>query len=116
MFTVDQSPIHVAASPAAAAHLRALAASRGTVTVVLSDQGATILKSGEQPRAGSVLLGHLDDAGEITCVADDAAAREWWRTRAHLDLSESLDMTYDLSALDEDELFAALAAGPLARY
>ncbi len=116
MFTVDDSSLHVTATPAAAAHLQALAAARGNVTVVLSDAGAAVLKSGEQPRAGAVLLGHLDDAGDITCVADNAGAHDWWRSRAQLDLSDDLDMTYDLSTLSEAELFAVLAAGPLPRY
>lgn len=116
MFTVDQSPLHVAATPEAAAHLAALAAARGDLTVVLTDRGAAVLKAGEQPRAGSLMLGHLDDAGEITCVADDATAHAWWRNRAQIDLSDDMDMTYDLTSLNEAELFAVLAAGPLPRY
>ncbi len=116
MFTVDDSSIHVTATPAATAHLNALAAARGNVTVMLSDHGAAVLKSGEQPRAGSVLLGHLDDAGVISFVGEDTAAKDWWRSRAQIDLSDNLDMTYDLSELSEAELFAVLAAGPLLRY
>ena len=115
MFTIDESPIHIDASPAARAHLAALAASAGNVTVLLTHHGAPILKAGEQPPSGSVRLGDLDDAGRITCVADDTPAHAWWRTRARLDLSEDLDMTYDLTALNEDELFATLAAGPMPR-
>jgi len=128
MFTVDdESPNHVVATPAVQAHLNALAASRGDITVLLSEHGAAVLKAGQQPPAGTVYLGHLDDAGDITCVADDHVAKAWWRTRAHLDLSDAFrerrdgagrefEMTYDLSNLSESELFAALAAGPLPRY
>ena len=116
MFTVDEYPAHVVATPAAQAHLDALAASRGDVTVMLTEHGAAVLKAGQQPPGGSVYLGHLDEAGDITCVADDRIAREWWRTRARLDLGDGFEMTYDLSNLSESELFAALASGPLPRY
>jgi len=116
MFTVDESPTHIVATPAAQAHLDALAADRGDVTVLLTEHGAAVLKAGQQPPAGTVYLGHLDEAGDITCVADDQIVRAWWRTRAHLDLSDGLDMTYDVSNLSEKELFEALASGPLPRY
>ena len=116
MFTVDETPAHVVATPAAQAHLRTLAEARGDITVLLTQKGAAVLKAGQQPPAGTVHLGQLDDAGTITCVADDSATRDWWRTRAHLDLSEDFEMTYDLSSLNEGELFEVLAAGPLRRY
>ena len=116
MFTVDESPAHVVATPAAQAHLSALAQARGDITVLLTEHGAAVLKAGQQPPAGTVHLGRLDDAGNITCVADDTITRDWWRTRAHLDLSEGFEMTYDLSNLNERELFEVLAAGPLPRY
>lgn len=115
MFTVDDSSMHLAATPAATAHLSALAGAQGDVTVVLTDSGAAVLSMGERPQAGSVMLGHLDEAGDITCVADNASGHNWWRTRAHIDLSEDQSMTYDVSSLTEAELFAVLAAGPLPR-
>ncbi|MCU0263406.1 MAG: hypothetical protein MUF09_06995 [Candidatus Nanopelagicales bacterium] len=116
MYTVDESPAHVVATPAAEAHLRTLADARGDVTVLLTEQGAAILKAGQQPPAGTIHLGRLGAAGEITCVADDSVTRAWWRTRAHLDLSDGFEMTYDLSNLSERELFEVLAAGPMPRY
>lgn len=116
MFTVDETPTHVVATPAAQAHLRTLAEARGDITVLLTEQGAAVLKAGQQPPSGAVYLGQLDEAGDITCVADDSVTRAWWRTRAHLDLSEGFEMTYDLSNLNERELFEVLAAGPLPRY
>ncbi len=121
MFTTDESPSHVDATPTAKAHLEALAAARGDVTVMLTDHGAAVLKAGQQPPAGSIFLGSLDDAGEISCIADDAVAHTWWRTRARLDMSgpdvsDPIEMVYDVSQLSEAELFAALAAGPLRRY
>jgi hypothetical protein len=116
MFTSDESPSHIDASPAAQAHLAALATSSGGVTVHLTDRGAAILKAGQQPPAGTVYLGYLDEAGSITCVADDTPAHGWWRTRAHLDLTADSDMSYALTSLSEPELFAALAAGPMRRY
>jgi hypothetical protein len=116
MFTVDETPAHVVATPAAHAHLRTLAEARGDVTVLLTEHGAAVLKAGQQPPAGTVYLGQLDDAADITCVADDSVTRAWWRTRAHLDLSDGFEMTYDLSNLNERELFEVLAAGPLPRY
>ena len=116
MFTADESPMHVDATPAARAHLAALRATAGRVTEMITDRGAAVLKAGEQPPPGAVRLGDLDDAGEITCVADASPAHDWWRTRAHLDLSEDLDMTYDLTDLTEAEMFATLASGPLPRY
>lgn len=115
MFTSDESPSHIDASPAAQAHLAALATSQGDITVHLTDSGAAVLKAGQQPPAGTVYLGYLDEAGVITCVADDGAAHVWWRTRAHLDLTDGADMSYALSSLSEPELFAALAAGPMRR-
>ncbi len=121
MFTTDESPSHVDASPTAQAHLVALAAARGDITVMLTEHGAAVLRAGQQPPAGSILLGSLDEAGDISCVADESAAHTWWRTRAHLDLSgpevsDSIEMSYDVAQLSEAELFAALAAGPLRRY
>lgn len=116
MFTLDETPAHVVATPAAQEHLRTLAEARGDITVLLTEHGAAVLKAGQQPPAGTVHLGHLDEAGSITCVADDSVARDWWRTRAHLDLSEAFEMTYDLSNLNEHELFEVLAAGPMPRY
>jgi hypothetical protein len=116
MFTDDETPAHVVATPAAQAHLRTLAQARGDITVLLTARGAAVLKAGQQPPAGTVYLGQLEDAADITCVADDSVTRAWWRTRARLDLSEGFEMTYDLSTLDERELFEVLAAGPLPRY
>ena len=116
MFTVDETPAHVVATPAAQAHLRTLAQARGDITVLLTEHGAAVLKAGQQPPVGAVYLGQLDEHSDITCVADDSVTRAWWRTRAHLDLSEGFEMTYDLSSHNECELFEVLAAGPLPRY
>ncbi len=57
MFTVDETPAHVVATPAAQAHLRTLAEARGDITVLLTEQGAAVLKAGQQPPAGTVLPG-----------------------------------------------------------
>lgn len=116
MFTTDESPTHVVATPAAQAHLAQLASARGDITVLLTEEGAAVLKAGQQPPAGSVHLGRLDDAGAISCVADDSITRDWWRTRAHLDLTDDFEMTYDLSHLNDQEIFEVLASGPLPRY
>jgi hypothetical protein len=116
MFTTDESPTHVVATPAAQAHLAELASARGDITVLLTDQGAAVINTGQQPPAGSVHLGRLGHAGTIACVADDSIARDWWRTRAHLDLTDDFEMTYDLSNLNDAEIFAVLASGPLPRY
>ena len=116
MFTNDESPAHVVATPAAQAHLAGLAAAGGDVTIMLTDHGAEVLPAGGLPPHGSVHLGHLDDACTITALAYDQLGTSWWSSRAQLDLDPDSRMTYGLAPLSEAELFAALAAGPLPHY
>jgi hypothetical protein len=117
MFDIDESPARVVATPAATAHLTALAQRRGELTVWLSEGGVRLLP-GSHPPAGSVHLGRLDD--RVAIAADAAAHTPWWRNRAHLDLTggqgDAAGMTYALTSLSEDELYAAVAGGPLPRY
>jgi hypothetical protein len=117
MFDIDDSPSRVVATPAAAAHLTALAQRRGNVTVWLSDTGVRVLP-GARPPAGSVRLGRLDE--RVAIAADGSAGTAWWRNRAHLDVAPepggSDAMTYALTSLSEDEVYAAVASGPLPRY
>jgi hypothetical protein len=117
MFDVD-SPARVTVTPAATAHLTALAQRRGDLTVWLTDDRVRVLP-GQRPPAGSVHLGRLDEHVEI--AADATAPTAWWRNRAELDLTgltadDDARMTYALTALDEAELYAAVASGPLPRY
>jgi hypothetical protein len=121
MFDVDESPTRVVATPAATAHLTALAERQGDVTVWLSESGVRVLP-GARPPAGSVHLGRLE--GRVAIAADASARTAWWRNRAHLDVAGThgavadapAGMTYALTALNEDELYAAVAGGPLLRY
>jgi hypothetical protein len=114
MFDIDDSPARVVASPAATAHLTALAQRRGDVTVWLSEAGVRVLP-GARPPAGSVRLGRLDD--RVAIAADASAGTAWWRSRAHLDVAGGAEgMTYALTSLSEAELYAAVASGPLPRY
>ena len=89
MFTVDETPAHVVATPAAQAHLRTLAEARGDITVLLTEQGAAVLKAGQQPPAGTVYLGQLDDAATSPAspttrspAPGGARARTWTSPRA----------------------------------
>jgi hypothetical protein len=112
MFIVDQAPDRVTATPAASAHLHALAAQRGQVTVLLTDRGAEVLPEGRALPSGSVRLGRLDDG--VTFAGDTTAQTAWWRNRAEIDLRDH-DVTVAVTPLSEDEVFAALASGPLPR-
>lgn len=113
MFPYDDSPEHVAATPQASAHLRALAADRGGLTVLLTGDGVTLLPAGTSVPVGAVKLGDLEPSVLVAAAGDGAT--EWWRTRATLDLTDQSDVSVALSVLSEEELYAALAAGPLPR-
>ena len=113
MFIVDQAPERVTTTPAASAHLSALAAERGEVTVLLTDDRAEVLPAGRDLPTGSLHLGRIDDG--VTVAADSSAQTAWWRNRAVIDLTDQ-DVTFDLTPLSDDEVFAALASGPLPRY
>lgn len=118
MFTADQSPDRVQATPAAAAHLGSLAAQGHDVVVLLSDERAAVV-----PRtapAGRLFLGEVQG---VPCMADASSEIPWWRSRAVIDLRgdtgvqhDRRDLSYELTELTEAEVFAALASGPLPRY
>lgn len=114
MFPYYDSPMHVAATPQASAHLSALAADQGGLTVLLTPDGVTLLSPGSGLPNGTVKLGDLDPS--ILVAGSGTARTEWWRTRATLDLTDQQDVSVELSVLSEDELYAALAAGPLPRF
>jgi hypothetical protein len=113
MFPYDDSPDHVAVTPAASAHLSALAADRGGLTVLLTAHGVTLLPPGTSTPSGAVKLGDLESS--VMIAGADDTPTEWWRTRATLDLTEQRDVSVALTSLSEEELYAALAAGPLPR-
>lgn len=119
MFDADDSPARVSATPAAADLLRTLAAARGEVTVLLTDDRVRVLVDGQPVPAGSVRLGRLNDA--VTVAADSTARTAWWRNRADIDLTDPAAPSHDsalgfaLTALSEAELYAAVACGPLPR-
>lgn len=112
MFTADQSPDRVRATPAAAAHLGDLSCRGSDVRVVLTDATAQVVGSHEPLPQQRVFLGEV--AG-VTCFADTSSDIEWWRSRATIDLTGDA-VTFELSELTEAEVFAALASGPLPRY
>ena len=114
LFTIDESPERVTATPAAAAHLQALAASSGSVTVLLSDGSARVMPAGRALPTGALRLGIL---GGVAVAADAGARTPWWRNRAEIDLTDgSGGITFALRPLTEPELYAAVACGPLPRY
>ena len=119
MFPADDSPERVTATPAATERLTALAAERGGVAVLLSDNSTQLLSPDDSLPSGAVQLGRLDES--ITVLGSPDAHTAWWCNRAVIDLRPTDSgqppiLTFDLAPLDEDELFAALAAGPLPRY
>ena len=119
MFPADDSPERVTATPAASQRLSALAAERGEVAVLLSDDAAQLLPAGQALPHGAVQLGRLDES--VTVLGSPDAQTAWWCNRAVIDLRPTDSgqppvLTFDLAPLDEDALYAALAAGPLPRY
>ena len=115
MFTIDESPERVSATPAAAAHLRHLAARDGSVTVLLSEGTARVLPLGGAVPRGTLRLGRVAD--EVVVAAESGTRTAWWRNRAELDLTDgSRGITFALRPLTEPELYAAVACGPLPRY
>ena len=107
------------ATPAASQRLSALAAERGEVAVLLSDDAAQLLPAGQALPHGAVQLGRLDES--VTVLGSPDAQTAWWCNRAVIALRPTLagqppTLTFDLAPLDEDALYAALAAGPLPRY
>lgn len=113
MFPYDDSPEHVAVTPKASARLSALAADHGGLTVLLTTDGVMLLSPDTAVPPGAVKLGDLDSA--VLVAGAGSARTEWWRTRATLDLTDQQDVSVELSALSEDELYAVVAAGPLPR-
>lgn len=114
MFTADQSPDRVHATPAAAAHLGSLAAQGHEVVVLLTDEHAAVVPGDRDAAGGRLFLGEV--AG-ISCLADATSETPWWRNRALIDLNgDAGAVTYELTELSEAEVFAALASGPLPRY
>ena len=113
MFPFDDSPEHVSVTPEAGAHLSALAADRGGLTVLLTAEGVTLLSPENAIPAGAVKLADLESS--VVVAGAGNASPEWWRTRAILDLTDEQDVSVELSALTEAELYAAVAAGPLPR-
>ena len=114
MFPYDDSPEHVALTPRANEHLAALAAEQGTIVVVLADDGVHLLPAGQPAPSGAVKLGDVPPAATVVAAAGPHDS-EWWRTRATLDVTDTHDVSVQLSVLSETELYAALAAGPLPR-
>lgn len=119
MFSADDSPARVIATPAATAQLTALAAERGAVAVLLSDDSAQVLTPGQPLPRGAVHLGRID--GAVTFAGRPDAHADWWCNRAVIDLrptdsGQAPVLTFDLTPLDEADLYAALASGPLPRY
>ena len=121
MFTADESPARVTATPAASAHLTTLAAQRGGVTVLLTDDRVQVLPADQGLPNGSLRLGGLGDS--VTFAADGSGRTDWWRCCAEIDLTDGAGrgpagdgITFALHALSEDEVYAALASGPLPRY
>ena len=121
MFTADESPARVTTTPAASAHLTALAEQRGGVTVLLTDDRVQVLPADQGLPNGSLHLGRLDDS--VTFAADGSGHTDWWRCCAEIDLTDGAGrgpagdgITFALHALSEDEVYAALASGPLPRY
>ncbi|MGB8020349.1 MAG: hypothetical protein WCF04_03905 [Candidatus Nanopelagicales bacterium] len=112
MFSPDQSPDRVRATAGAAAHLGALATEAGDMFVTLTEDGSALPSLLPPPTQDTVFLGEV--AG-IRCLADAAAPIPWWRCRVTLAFGDD-GVTYELSELDEAEVFAALASGPLPRY
>ena len=123
MFTTDESPARVVATPAATALLESLAADRGPVTVMLTDDCARILAGGAPLPSGTLQLGRLGATGEIAFVAAADARTDWWRNCAQVDITDTTRgtsgspiVTFALTELSDSEVFAALASGPLPRY
>ena len=119
MFPADDSPERVTATPAATQRLFALAAERGEIAVLLSDDTAQLLPAGEAVPHGAVQLGRLDES--VTVVGSPDTKIAWWCNRAVIDLrptesGQAPVLTFDLTPLDEADLYAALASGPLPRY
>ena len=119
MVLPDEPPVRVTATPAAFAQLAALAASRGDVTVMLTDDRVQVLPAGQDAPQGAVRLGRLL-AESVTFAADPQAHTAWWRTRAVIDLrspsGSTPDFTVETAPLDDAEVFEAIASGPLPRF
>jgi hypothetical protein len=113
MFPYDDSPEHVTLTPRANERLAALAAGHGAIVVVLAEDGVHLLPAGESAPDGAVKLGDVPAATIVAASGPHDA--QWWRTRATLDVTDSDDVSVELSALSEPELYEALAAGPLPR-
>lgn len=121
MYTTDESPERVSATPDAAALLSSLAQERGPVTVLLTDDRAQVLPAGLDLPEGALRLGSLADA--VTVAADGRSRTAWWRNRAEINLTDSAPeaaraggISFALRPLTEPELYAAVACGPLPRY
>lgn len=112
MFSPDQSPDRVLATPDASAHLGDLAAESGDLFVVLTEDGVALPAHLPPANRDTVFLGEV--AG-VRCLADASSPTPWWRCRVTLSFGDG-EVTYELSELDEAEVFAALASGPLPRY
>lgn len=119
MFDLEDSPAHVTATPAAAAHLTSLAAmSGGELTVLLTDDSARLLPIGEQVPAGALRLGEVAD--NVAVAGDPDGQSEWWRSMAVVDVRDpgapDGGIGFSLVDLTEEQVYAAIAAGPLPRY
>jgi hypothetical protein len=110
MFLTDDAPIRVTASTELASLLSQARAVDPEVVVVLDDLGARL---STPPADGAVIyLGELDPG--TPCYATADSHTPWWRFRADLDCNtEGID--FNLTEMDDTDLAATIAAGPLPR-
>lgn len=123
MFIADDSPARVVATPQLQAHLEQLAARSGDITILLTDEQVKVVAPDEGLPVGTVHLGHIDEAGQVSCFAVGDGQTTWWRNRAQIDVTDSTltrtggpALSFVLSPLTEAEIYAAVASGPLPRY
>lgn len=110
MFHVDDAPVRVTASSAFTAQLDQARAADPAIVVVLDDLGVRLTPP---PADGGVIyLGEIES--DIACYAASDSHTPWWRFRADLD-ADTDGLDFNLTELDEADLAATIAAGPLPR-
>jgi hypothetical protein len=110
MFLTDDAPVRVTASSELAILLTEARAADPEVAVVLDDLGARLIPA---PRDEAVIyLGELD--AQTPCYATADSHTPWWRFRAELDrTTDGID--FNLTEMNDSDLAATIAAGPLPR-